>query len=184
MNSPMRRCIGWGLGSPKCQSFCPCGGGVCHLPGVDVFAHLEALWTLYLGFYGGFLMRAWPVNSISSLSSLSREVVVVVAMVPRDGGGGLSSDPIRSPPRVTLLELKVLLVLLPLSKGLGALCQESGTETNLHIFSDLRPILPSSLPVFVLFFLVSLWHFPFYTHLGSAFQRVWGSPLDSSIHKR
>lgn len=46
---PYEGCLGRGLGGPECQGFCPCGGGVCHLPGVDVFAHLAALRTLCLG---------------------------------------------------------------------------------------------------------------------------------------
>lgn len=31
------------------RSFCPRGVGVGHPPGVDMFPHVEALWTLYIG---------------------------------------------------------------------------------------------------------------------------------------
>lgn len=47
MNSQVKRYIRGGEEGSENKSFCPCGAGVCHPPGVDVFANLEALWTLY-----------------------------------------------------------------------------------------------------------------------------------------
>lgn len=163
-------------GRSRVQSFCPCGGGVCrvcHLPGVDMFAHLEAPRTLYRHDQ----WAPFPV-SLSSPEKWWWWWWFLGA-----GGGGLSGDPIRSPPRVTLLELKVLLVPLPLLKGFRHPVPRIGNRDQLTYF-QWSQTYPPSRPVFVvLFFLVGVYSIFHSTPTWVLHFRGFGSLLFTSARR-
>ena len=138
MNSQMKRNIGEVWEGPE-QRVSVIGELQCITVWyVDVFIHLEALWTAYVwDFYGGFIMWVWSIiNSIPSPSLFSGQwgfrlltkACSFLWPVP-------ISELSRSPPRVLSLEQKRFLVLLSLRnlQGFQELCARNGDKSQTGI---------------------------------------------------